>query len=219
MTTTPAQRAIVELVRQCRGVLGFAQSWEPLSTGDLKDLARAVDAVEAALAAPAPAGDGREAFELLAADVCVLLQLEPAEAVRRIASLVSDEALAWRREQPAAAPGDGPADLVALHAAAVKAQAAVEADDSPADIFRDPDAMALLEANIKARDALYAWTPAAPSAPTAMPPTMPSVEVGDVAIYNGRRCEVSHPAAWLDADESLTALERNGVEIWRREQP
>jgi hypothetical protein len=55
-TATDEIRSRLEaLVRECRTVLGFAQAWQPLTPGDLADLRRAVDAVDATLpVAPPP---------------------------------------------------------------------------------------------------------------------------------------------------------------------
>ncbi len=47
---TPDTRTALEtLLKECRTVLGFAQSWQPLTPGDLSDLRRAVDAASALL--------------------------------------------------------------------------------------------------------------------------------------------------------------------------
>lgn len=48
---TPTMEA---LVRECRTVLGYAHSWQPLTPGDVSDLRRATDAADAALRREAP---------------------------------------------------------------------------------------------------------------------------------------------------------------------
>ncbi len=47
--TPDTRTALAKLLKECRTVLGFAQSWQPLTPGDLSDLRRAVDAASALL--------------------------------------------------------------------------------------------------------------------------------------------------------------------------